>query len=76
MRFAIRAATKRDYDALNQIIDQVDALHREHLPHIFQKPDGPPRDREYVLGSARRRIVWPVRCRGGRQRKRSWVLCR
>ena len=50
MRFAIRAATKRDYDALNQIIDHVDALHREHLSHIFQKPDGPPRDREYILG--------------------------
>jgi ribosomal protein S18 acetylase RimI-like enzyme len=50
MRIAIRAATKRDYDALNQITDQVDALHREHLPHIFQKPDGPPRDCEYLLG--------------------------
>jgi len=50
MRITIRAATKRDYDALNQIIDQVDALHREHSPHIFQKPDGPPRDREYILG--------------------------
>ena len=50
MRIAIRAATKRDCDALNQIISHVDALHREQLPHIFQDPDGPPRDREYVLG--------------------------
>jgi ribosomal protein S18 acetylase RimI-like enzyme len=50
MRIAIRAATNRDYDALNQIIGHVDALHREHLPHIFQEPDGPPRDREYMLG--------------------------
>jgi len=50
MRIAIRAATKRDLDALNQIIGHVDALHREHLPHIFQQPDGPPRDREYMLG--------------------------
>ncbi|NIV38283.1 MAG: hypothetical protein GWN58_55350, partial [Anaerolineae bacterium] len=25
-------------------------LHREHLPHIFQEPDGPARDREYMLG--------------------------
>ena len=50
MRFAIRAATERDLDALNQIISDVDALHREQLPHIFQEPDGPPRDREYMLG--------------------------
>ena len=50
MRFSIRAATERDIDALNQIIGHVDALHREHLPHIFQEPDGPARDREYMLG--------------------------
>ena len=50
MRFAIRAATERDLDALNQIIRDVDALHREQLPHVFQEPDGPPREREYMLG--------------------------
>ena len=50
MRFSIRTATERDIDALNQIIGHVDALHREHLPHIFQQPDGPARDREYMLG--------------------------
>jgi ribosomal protein S18 acetylase RimI-like enzyme len=50
MQFAIRAATARDYDALLPIIDEVDALHREQFPHIFQKPDGPPRDRAYILG--------------------------
>jgi ribosomal protein S18 acetylase RimI-like enzyme len=50
MRFAIRAATERDIDALNQITGDVDALHREHLPHIFQEPDGPARDRGYMLG--------------------------
>ena len=50
MRFSIRAATEDDIDALNQIIGDVDALHREHLPHIFQEPDGPARDREYMLG--------------------------
>jgi len=50
MQFAIRAATARDLDALLPIIDEVDALHREHLPHIFQKPEGAPRDREYMLG--------------------------
>jgi len=50
MRIAIREATERDLDELEQIFDVVDALHREHLPHIFQEPDGPAREREYMLG--------------------------
>lgn len=49
MPVAIRAATARDLDALLPIIDEVDALHREHLPHVFQDPHGPPRDRAYLL---------------------------
>jgi ribosomal protein S18 acetylase RimI-like enzyme len=49
MQFAIRAATFRDLDALLPIFDEVDALHREHLPHVFQDPNGPARDREYLL---------------------------
>ena len=49
MEIVIRPATAGDYDALCTIIDQVDALHRDHLPHIFQKPPGPVRDREYIL---------------------------
>ena len=50
MRYAIRVATEGDLNALNQITGDVDALHREHLPHIFQEPEGPARDREYILG--------------------------
>ena len=50
MRFSIRAATEGDIEALNRIMGDVDALHREHLPHIFQEPDGPARDREYMQG--------------------------
>ena len=46
----IREATPRDYQRLCTLIDQVDGLHREHLPHIFQKAEGPTRQREYVLG--------------------------
>ena len=45
MPFAIRAATARDCDALPPIFDEVDALHREHLPNVFQKAQGPARDR-------------------------------
>ena len=47
---AIRQAAAKDYDALCAIIDQVDTLHRDRMPHIFQKPPGPVRDREYILG--------------------------
>ena len=50
MQYTIRAADERDIDALNQIIGDVDALHQEHLPHIFKEPDGPARDRAYMLG--------------------------
>ena len=46
----IRPATAEDYDALCAIIDEVDTLHRDRMPHIFQKPPGPVRDREYILG--------------------------
>jgi diamine N-acetyltransferase len=50
MEIRIRHATPGDYDELCTLFDQVDALHREHLPHIFRKPVGPVRDREYLLG--------------------------
>jgi len=46
----IRQANNHDYDALCTIIDEVDCLHRDHMPHIFQKPRGSVRDREYILG--------------------------
>jgi len=48
--FTIRQATAGDYDALCAIIDEVDTLHRDRMPHIFQKPPGPVRDKEYILG--------------------------
>jgi ribosomal protein S18 acetylase RimI-like enzyme len=46
----IREANARDYEALCDIIDEVDTLHRDQLPHIFQKPAGPVREKEYILG--------------------------
>jgi ribosomal protein S18 acetylase RimI-like enzyme len=49
MKLITRWATMQDYDALCRIIDEVDAMHQDNLPHIFQKPAGPARDRDYVL---------------------------
>lgn len=43
----IREATSEDYDDLCRLFDQVDAMHRENLPDIFQEPDGPARSRDY-----------------------------
>ena len=39
----------QDYDGLCKLIEQVDALHRDNRREIFRKPDGPTRDRDYIL---------------------------
>jgi ribosomal protein S18 acetylase RimI-like enzyme len=46
----VREARAQDYSDLCALIDQVDELHRDRFPHIFQKPDGPARGRDYILG--------------------------
>ena len=46
----IRQATAEDYEDLCTIIDEVDTLHRDRMPYMFQKPPGPVRDKEYILG--------------------------
>jgi ribosomal protein S18 acetylase RimI-like enzyme len=44
----IRQATMQDYDALCVLIEQVDVLHRDHLPTIYQAHVGPARDETYI----------------------------
>jgi ribosomal protein S18 acetylase RimI-like enzyme len=48
MRATIREARAQDYEQLCMLTEKVDALHRERLPHTFQKPPGPIRDRDYI----------------------------
>jgi ribosomal protein S18 acetylase RimI-like enzyme len=48
MEFNVRPARATDYEELCRLMEQVDALHREHLPHLFQEPAGPVRDRDYI----------------------------
>jgi ribosomal protein S18 acetylase RimI-like enzyme len=43
----IRSATVTDYHALCRLFEEVDALHRDHLPQLFQKPPGPVREQSY-----------------------------
>ncbi len=49
MEAIIREATPDDYDALCELLDEVDALHRDNLPHLFQRPTGPVREQAYYL---------------------------
>ncbi len=50
MEIYIRKATAKDYDILCELFDEVDALHRDNLAHLFQKPNGPVRERDYYEG--------------------------
>lgn len=50
MHISIRKATADDYVPLCALFNEVDALHRDHLPRIFQQPGGPARERDYYLG--------------------------
>jgi ribosomal protein S18 acetylase RimI-like enzyme len=49
MKWTIREALPSDYRELCALIHEVDALHRAHLPQIFQKPAGPVREETYIL---------------------------
>jgi len=48
MDINIRFAEERDYNPLCVLSEQGDRLHREQLPHLFHKPDGPAREWEYI----------------------------
>jgi len=50
MELTIREAVTADYAAICDIFAEADDLHRQHLPHIFQKPPGLARERDYILG--------------------------
>jgi ribosomal protein S18 acetylase RimI-like enzyme len=50
MEIRIRNAAAEDYDDVCRLIDEVDALHRDHLPNIFREPVGPGRTESYYQG--------------------------
>ncbi|MBX7237569.1 MAG: GNAT family N-acetyltransferase [Caldilineales bacterium] len=49
MEVNVRRATAADYDRLCDLFAEIDALHRDHLPHLFQKPAGAALERDYFL---------------------------
>lgn len=44
----IREATMQDYEVLCSIFEEGDEYHRQALPHIFKKPDGSVRTKEFI----------------------------
>ena len=50
MDFSIQRAAESDYEALNALFEEIDAHHRNALPQIFRKPDGPARTRDFLAG--------------------------
>lgn len=50
MEISVRKATAEDYNSLCELFDEIDALHRDNLPHLFQKPGGAAREQDYYLG--------------------------
>jgi ribosomal protein S18 acetylase RimI-like enzyme len=53
MEVVIREATEGDYEALCVIIEEVDSMHREALPRRFKAPEGPARQRNYIVNAVR-----------------------
>jgi hypothetical protein len=49
VKVTVRLATADDYEGICAVLEEVDALHREALPHVFRKPEGPAREREDIL---------------------------
>ena len=50
MDISVRKATADDYNSLCELFSEIDALHRDNLPHIFQQPNGAAREEDHYLG--------------------------
>ena len=50
MEISVRKATAEDYNSLGELFDEIDGLHRDNLPQLFQKPGGTAREQDYYLG--------------------------
>jgi diamine N-acetyltransferase len=49
MDFSIRQAVEEDYAGLNALFEEIDEHHRKALPHVFRKPDGPARNKDFLF---------------------------
>jgi diamine N-acetyltransferase len=49
----IRYARHKDFQALSGLFEEVDELHRQHLPDLYRKARGAPREESYISGLIR-----------------------
>jgi GNAT superfamily N-acetyltransferase len=49
MDFSIRQVAEKDNAGLMDLFEELDEHHRTALPHIFRKPAGPARTRDFVV---------------------------
>ena len=50
MEVSIRKARAEDFQAVRKLLEEVDVLHSEHLPHIFRRANEPVRTWDYYWG--------------------------
>lgn len=50
MDISIRQVSEKDYEQLTSLFEEIDEHHRKALPHIFKKPEGPARTRDFLGG--------------------------
>lgn len=48
MDIGIRKAIAKDYNPLCKLFQEIDDFHRRSLPHLFQEPDGPARQENFI----------------------------
>jgi diamine N-acetyltransferase len=65
MEIDIRKGTAGDYTALCELFDEIDGLHRDHLPHIFQEPGDAARQDRYAALLADESVAFLVAEAGG-----------
>ena len=49
MKVKVRKATRDDYTSVCELFYEIDTLHRDNLPHVFQKPGDAAREQDYYL---------------------------
>jgi diamine N-acetyltransferase len=52
-RVVVREATPRDFKAISGLFEEVDSVHREHLPDLFRRAQGSPREESFINGLIR-----------------------
>ncbi len=52
-KIRLREATPKDFKAISALFQEVDNLHCEHLPDLFRRAEGAPREESFIIGLIR-----------------------